>query len=287
MTIHDASVAERVTGRLPDLRPAERRVARALLADYPRGGLDTAAALARRAGVSAPTVLRFAHALGFDGFPELQAALLDEISFRAKGPLGRDGWGPRPAAPGSRLLVAAEESAAAAVGSVRDLAPAEADAAADALADVTRRVTTVGGRYSGVLATLLAVTLETVRPAVSVISDPFGTDAARLVDLGRKDVVVAFDIPRYQASTIDTVALARRKRAKVVLVTDERLSPAAADSDIVLPVSVASPSPFAGITPATLLVELLILSVVERLGPSAQRRIDAWESFRRRELLGP
>ncbi|WP_308439835.1 MurR/RpiR family transcriptional regulator [Streptomyces zaomyceticus] len=50
--------------------PVERRVARVLLAACPSVGLETVAAIADRAGVSAPTVLRFVACLGFAGFPD-------------------------------------------------------------------------------------------------------------------------------------------------------------------------------------------------------------------------
>lgn len=283
-------VAELVQHRLGDLRPAERRVGRALLADYPRAGLDTATALAKVSGVSPPTVVRFTHALGFDGYAELQSTLRDEVAFRSQGPLGHNGW-ERPDGelgrrePRESRLAGAAQLCDAALATVRSLPESEWTAAVIAISDSARTLTCVGGRCTGILARLLAGTLEMVRPGVVTVTDPFGADVGRLIDMGRKDVVVAFDIPRYQSATIEMVAVARRQKAAIILVTDERLSPAAAHADVVLPVSLASPSPFAGMTAATMLVELLILAVIERLGPAAQQRIDAWESYRLHELV--
>src|SRR5205807_10014157 len=51
----------------------------------------TAEELARRANTSSSTVVRFAQALGFEGFPELQASARDEYR-RARG--DRDGAEP-------------------------------------------------------------------------------------------------------------------------------------------------------------------------------------------------
>jgi len=68
----EVTVAERASSSLPTLSKAERRVGRALLADYPSAGLASAARLAERAEVSPPTVLRFAQSLGYDGFTDLQ-----------------------------------------------------------------------------------------------------------------------------------------------------------------------------------------------------------------------
>src|SRR4051812_50018603 len=88
------TVAARASAALPALSRAERRVGRALLADYPSAGLASAARLAERGEVSPPTVLRFAQSLGYEGCTDLQAALRAGLSARASGPLTR-----RPDAP--------------------------------------------------------------------------------------------------------------------------------------------------------------------------------------------
>src|SRR3546814_10154729 len=69
------------------LTPSEQKIARVLLADYPVSGLGTQSSLARRAGVSDPTVVRFVAKLGFDGFTEFQASLIDEVEDLLRSPL--------------------------------------------------------------------------------------------------------------------------------------------------------------------------------------------------------
>ena len=66
-------VASQVRDVIATLSPSERKVARALLADYPVAGLETVAALAGSAGVSPPTVVRFVARLGFSGHGPIQA----------------------------------------------------------------------------------------------------------------------------------------------------------------------------------------------------------------------
>ena len=56
---------------------AERRMAMALLRQYPVAGLETVARLAEAAETSGPTVLRLVTRLGYHGFPSFQQALLD------------------------------------------------------------------------------------------------------------------------------------------------------------------------------------------------------------------
>jgi DNA-binding MurR/RpiR family transcriptional regulator len=72
------TVAAKLRDVMPQFTPSERRVARALLANYPVAGLSTVADLAGLASVSSPTVLRLLARLDFTSFAEFQRALRDE-----------------------------------------------------------------------------------------------------------------------------------------------------------------------------------------------------------------
>ena len=67
---------------MDELTPAERKVARTLLARYPAAGLESTAALAAAAGTSKPTVLRLLARLGFGSYPDFQ----DACAPRSPGP---------------------------------------------------------------------------------------------------------------------------------------------------------------------------------------------------------
>ena len=71
-------VKELIQDQTGSLTPAERQLADALMRDYPVAGLQSITKLAEAASVSTPTVIRLARKLGFDGFPELHAALREE-----------------------------------------------------------------------------------------------------------------------------------------------------------------------------------------------------------------
>src|SRR5258708_30872555 len=63
----DSSIGELVRQRQADLSPAERKLARVLLASYPIPRLHSVARVAQRAPVGAPTVTRFITQLRFPG----------------------------------------------------------------------------------------------------------------------------------------------------------------------------------------------------------------------------
>jgi DNA-binding MurR/RpiR family transcriptional regulator len=279
------TVAELVQQRMNGLRPAERRVARVLLADYPSAGLGTVASLARQVGVSAPTVMRFAQALGFDGFGALQRSLRAELTRHSNGPLGRIRWHAEEGSNSELLVRRTRELSDFLLTSLAAIPPADLDAAIDLLADSPRRLYLAGGRFSQMVAAYLSQHLEEIRPGVRLIEDPLGRDLGHLVDLSKRDVYLLCDFRRYQRSTIELAHQVRRQGATIILLTDEHLSPAAADADVVLPVSVASPSPFDSMTAAVVLAELLVIPVLERLGEGGQRRMSQWEEHRSQELL--
>src|ERR1700743_79725 len=78
--------------RMDELTPAERKVARTLLARYPAAGLESTAALAAAAGTSKPTVLRLLDRLGFGSYPEFQQRLRGEgTPSLSASPLSRGG----------------------------------------------------------------------------------------------------------------------------------------------------------------------------------------------------
>src|SRR5689334_25281161 len=82
-------VAELISDRMDAMPAGERRAAQALIASYPLIGLKTVADFSQQAGVSSPTILRFVARLGFQGYPEFQTALQDELAAQLQSPLNR------------------------------------------------------------------------------------------------------------------------------------------------------------------------------------------------------
>ncbi|MER6950604.1 MurR/RpiR family transcriptional regulator [Nonomuraea sp. NPDC000554] len=264
------SVAERVRRGLDDASAGERLVARALLANYPAAGLETASRLAERAGVSAPTVVRFTARLGFPGYRAFQQALREEIEARRASPLTLG----RHAAEGSLRVAAAEVYRQRMDETFAALSDPELDRVTDLLSDPARRVTSVGGRYSHILAEYLDLHLRLLRPGTRVLDPRPEAMGAACVDAGRKDVVVVFDYRRYQRDIVSFARAAHARGAKVVLFTDPWLSPAADSAELVIPARVEAPSPFDSLVPAMALVETVVARVTARLGQDRLRRIE-------------
>jgi DNA-binding MurR/RpiR family transcriptional regulator len=101
-----------------------------------------------------------------------------------------------------------------------------------------------------------------------------------LVDLRRRDVMVAFDYRRYQADTVRSAVAAAERGATVVLFTDPWLSPASAWARHTLVTSVESVAAFDSLVAAMAVVEALVAAVLGRLGQQAQLRMRRLEELR-------
>lgn len=282
------TVLELVQARLGAFSPAERRVARAVMANYPAAGLETVAKLSQRAGTSAPSVLRFTSRLGFESFPLFQQALRDELEERSASPLTTlSADRPRPfeaipvlaGGPGRGSFTAGIEK------TLERLPSNELNAAVALLSDSQRRVTAGGGRFTRLLAEYLVQHLMQLRPGVESLPDASVPRADRLLGADKRDVFVLFDYRRYEPQTLEFARQLDEQGSKIVLLTDRWLSPVASIASVVLPAHVDSPSAYDSYVPSMVIIELLVAGVIERLGDAALLRMQSFEAVSQRQSL--
>src|SRR5437867_12794894 len=72
------TLSEEIRQRFDDFSRSQKDVGQYIVDHLDEAAFHTAEELARRANTSSSTVVRFAQALGFEGFPELQSAARDE-----------------------------------------------------------------------------------------------------------------------------------------------------------------------------------------------------------------
>jgi DNA-binding MurR/RpiR family transcriptional regulator len=278
--VRSVTVAERLQLHLAELTPAERKVARALMADYPVQGLEPIAKLAAAAGVSAPTVVRLVSKLSFDSYASFQQSLKSEVSARLSSPRTMHAERTARAGDPRHALSQAEQLFCEGIrSSFARLPRTEFDQAVRLLADHRRSVTLIGGRFSSMLAEYLGAHLRVLRPGVTVLSSAGADRMSMMLDVGRRDVLVAFDYRRYQRDTVRLATLAKRQGATLIAFTDPYLSPLAAYADVILTSSVQSPSPFDALTPAIALVEAVITALVSRLGDEPLPRMARYDAM--------
>lgn len=263
--------------RMDELTPAERKVARTLLARYPAAGLESTAALAAAAGTSKPTVLRLLARLGFGSYPDFQERLRAEVTrSMSASPLSR-ARARRAAPPDDSVFLRAVDLRARLVTRLQDtVPPAEVERAVAALAARPRHVVISGGYFSRLIARLLAMQLDQLIPNVDYADEPLGADIGKYLRAGRDSVAVVFDLRRHELTSKELVSMAKNAGATVILITDESLSPSAEEADIVLPVAVDG-VPFDSFAALLVLTESLVDAVFHGVGEAAIERMGDWE----------
>lgn len=273
------TVAERLRLQSAELTAAERKLMSVLFANYPMAGLVSITEFAREADVSTPSVLRLAKKLGFAGFPSFQEQLRAELSAQLQNPIAKhDRWSAD--APDTHIL---NRFASAAMenlsGSLKLLDHRVFDQVAALIADRKRHIHIGGGRITHALAIYLATHLQMARPGVSLIPSSPGHWPAHLLDVGKGDVVVFFDIRRYDARMLDFAVSAKARGARVVLITDQWISPIARLAVHSLPLRIEAPSSWDSNIVPLFVAEALVSATVDANWPETQARIAELESL--------
>lgn len=259
---------------------SERKVAQTLIANYPLAGLKTVAQFSQDAGVSSPTVLRFVTRIGFQHYGEFQATLKEELGAQLQSPLARS----------ERLAQRTDDNTTSAfVRAIKEnieetfahVSDAQIDAIATLLGDRKRSVYLVGGRFTDPVARYAAAHLRIIRPHVVHLSGQESSWRDRLLDMTRSDVLVLFDIRRYQQSLVRFAEAAAKRRVAVVLFTDQWLSPVSRIARHVVAARTSVPSPWDSSATLFILVEALLGKITENSAPASVKRI------RQMERMGP
>jgi DNA-binding MurR/RpiR family transcriptional regulator len=272
-------IEDQLRRAMGDLTPTERKLAAHVVDHYPVAALGSITALARAADVSTPTVVRLVQKMGFKGYPDFQQSLRAEVEDMLASPLARhDKWSG--AAPDTHILNRfADQVVVNLQATLAGIDPAEFDAAAALLADGDRRVFALGGRITHALADYFVTLMKVVRPDVTLLSDMSNAWPPALLDMKAGDVVLIFDIRRYENSVLQVAELAVEQGAEVVLITDRWISPAATHARHTLAAHVEAPSAWDSTVSVLVLVETLLAAVQGLRWQDTEARLTRMETL--------
>lgn len=229
------SILIKVRGTVPNLRPAEQRVAELVLADPAGVSESSITTVARRCQTSETTVLRFCRAIGLGGYPDLRIALaraaLAEESEQTSGQPTTGQIDPEDSlADVVAKITRADERAIADTAAVLDLAVLER--AVDAIAEA-RRVDIYGIAASGLVGADLHHKLHRIGKISYVWTDShLALTSAAVLQSG--DVAVAISHTGTTVDTVDTLRVAQQQGATTIAITNFAGSPIAEYADLLL-----------------------------------------------------
>jgi DNA-binding MurR/RpiR family transcriptional regulator len=254
------------------LSPSQRRIARYLLAHGDETVFLTGSELAERAGVSQPSVTRFAAALGFTGFHELRAALRATVLESRRPAVGR------PPTNEVQGLVEAEIQGLEALRE-RLADTSQLRAVAESLVASTP-LPVVGLRISAPAAQFFGYLTGKVLPDVRILDRPGSLLEDGLAGAARAGAtsVLAMGLPRYPRELLDGLRWARRLGLRVVLVTDQPVGPLAdlADETLVAPVN--SDLVFDSHATVAVLCTALAHTMLDVLGREGHARLEEFDA---------
>ncbi|MCM2428071.1 MurR/RpiR family transcriptional regulator [Streptomyces sp. RKAG337] len=251
------------------LTPTQRRIAHCLVRRSADAPFLSSVEVAELAGVSQPSVTRFAVALGFDGYPALRRHLREVAPVRP---------GPE-AAPYNEY----QQAVHAEIENLRHLAALLADpepvARAGAVLAASRPLPVLGLRAAGAQARGFAYFAAKVHPDVRLL-DEGGTMFADRVDGAVRagaSALLCFALPRHPREVVEALTYARQAGLTVVTVADSAFAPVAACSDLLLPAAVGTGLAFDTACAPMLLGRVLLESMCDHL-PDAQASLEEFDA---------
>jgi len=211
----------------------QRALARYITESYEKAAFMTADALGKAAEVSESTVVRFAAELGFEGYPSMQKALQDMVLNRLTSvqriEVASDRIGNQDVV---SMVLQADAEKLHQTSEILDRN--EFHAAVQAIRQ-GKRIYILGARSAAPLASFLGYYLNFMFHNVHVVTASGSSEMfENVVDVNSDDVVIAFSFPRYSAATAKGAQFCRTTGAKVVGITDSRISPLGQHCDYVL-----------------------------------------------------
>ncbi|ADL44729.1 MurR/RpiR family transcriptional regulator [Micromonospora aurantiaca (nom. illeg.)] len=258
------------------LTPTQRRIAHCLVRHAGAAAYLSAAEVAELAGVSQPSVTRFAMALGHDGYPALRRRLRELTVTGSAGP-----------AAGNALQRAVHAERDNLDRLAAQLADAGRVAEVGKLLAASRPLPVLGLRAAAPLAAYFAYFAAKVHPDVRVLDD----GGSMLVDRLDQAVaagataMLAFVLPRYPRETLDALREARDAGLTVVAITDSPVSPATEHAEVVLPAAVGADLVFDLHTAPMTLAMVVLQAICDAAPAETQNRLEAFESSAARRQL--
>jgi DNA-binding MurR/RpiR family transcriptional regulator len=219
----------------PDLPKRLQQVAAFALENPQEMALGTASSIAERAHVQASTLVRFAQAIGFGGFSELQAIFRSHLRDRwpdypermkALHASARDSGDP------THLLAGFADSATASLAHLRaTVTRADLDRATDLL-NPAETIYLIGQRRAFSVSHYLAYALGKLSVRAMLIDNVGSLGAEQMANATPSDALIAISFAPYTPFTVDLTRKARERAMPIVVITDSPLSPLAGLADV-------------------------------------------------------
>ncbi len=263
------------------LSKGHRKIAAFIEDHYDKAVFMTAARMGEVVEVSESTVVRFALACGYEGYPQMQRALKEIVRHRLT--------------PSQRISITetlSQDDLPTEVlrsdmrnikATIDQLDTALFNQVVDKISSA-RTVYLLGLRSAAPLAQYFSYYLHSLFDDVRLVGQSINDTFETIARIGKEDVLIALSFPRYSNRTLESMRFARSRGALVVGMTDGPLSPLHEDSDLCLDARTDMVS-FADSLAAPLsLINALIAALGQRNSENLHHNLvqleEVWDAYR-------
>ena len=204
------------------LSKSHKKIAEYILNNYSKAVYMTASTLGEKVGVSESTVVRFAVAMGYEGYPEIQKALQELVrhwlTAVQRFEMAAD------IAPGEVLGTVLNEDMQNIKTTIEEINESAFDNAVQKISE-SRNLYVMGLRSAAPIAQFLCYYLNFIFDNVRIVSEASGDVFEQISRINEEDLLFAISFPRYSTRTLEAMKFARNRGAIVVGLTDGPMSP--------------------------------------------------------------
>lgn len=220
------NLISKIEQQWPSFSKGQRLIAKYITEHYDKAAFMTAYRLGQTVGVSESTVVRFASVLGFDGYPQLQKAMQELIRSKLTSVQRIEVTSAR-----MKYEEVVHNIISCDIDNIRQtLEEIPRDVFSDAVEEIVnaRRVYILGAGSCRSLAMFASYYLKILLVDVQTIYTSNETEIFEdMLHINSQDVAVVISFPRYSSKSVKAIHFAHSRNAKVIAITDSKMSPIA------------------------------------------------------------
>ena len=255
-----------------------QQIARYVLDEPHEVALETLAVIAQRCGVQPSAVVRFAQGFGFTRATQMQRLFRDGL-LSGNAVLGysdrvrRFNEDVSKGVAGDGLLSEFVQGNVLALQNLEQTISEEEMRSAVQLIAQAETVLVVGFRRSFPVASYLAYSLQQVGKRVIFVDGVGGLAKQQLTTITKRDLLIAVSYQPYAEETLELVDIAVEHEAKVLSISDSRVSPIAKPANLVLQVRESEVRSFRSLATSICLAQALVIGFAFDAEKRTKRKI--------------
>lgn len=227
------SLLSKIEQDYPKLSKSHKKIADFILNNYQKAAFFTAAKLGEVTDISESTVVRFATYMGFEGYPEFQEALQENIKGKLTTLQRMEVSSLKMVNEDILTKVLSDDRAA--IKETLSMVSSEKFYSAAEKINNAEKIYILGVRSSAPLANFMYFYFKMVYENVVLIDGAAASEIFEdIFKIAKNDVCIAISFPRYSRQVVNTLKYVKDKGAEIIAITDSESSPIAPYSNYVL-----------------------------------------------------